>query len=123
MRVSGAGCTGAASDTESALHALHPDDDRAIAVAARVPALGGRDGIVLRIESIAGHAPAIARRAGNQGISGGVVVHPHGADESAGGRREFDRNRLVFYGESCVGVGDQIGVVESHQIARPSVVG
>ena len=46
--------------------------------------------VVLRIEAVAGHAPAVAGRSGDQCITGQVPVNAHGADEGISAECKLD---------------------------------
>lgn len=68
--------------------------------------------IVLRIEPVAGDAPAIAGRAGDQCIARHIPIEAYCADQGVSANSKLDRNRLILHCLPCSGVRGQVRVVE-----------
>src|SRR2546430_1522197 len=93
-----------ACDAERHLHALGEHRRGAIPVETGLAVHRPWKRIVLHIESIAGHAPAIAGRASDECIAGQIPINTYGADEGVGAYGKLDRDRLVLHRRPCGGV-------------------
>ena len=107
-----------ALDAERGAHSLGEHGNRAITVTPRAALRGGRLRRIFRIESIAGHAPAIAGRAGQQGIARRITVEPDRALERTRRGGELHRHDLVLHCPASGGVRGEIGIFKFKGHAR-----